>query len=171
MNMYMAEIIAEISPMIDSIILALLFGLASWLGIKVDAYMQSLEDNEKMKKIRQALETNKELVQISVDYVEQVGQHLLSEEKKALAIKKATELANQWGVTISEVELETMIEQLVLGFNDGYDNRKDAPEAELPDDMADSYVSLYDVEDRVEVINELDEMLIELRSMTKGGKE
>lgn len=117
MDDLMASIGTEIAPMINSIIFTVLGLVGTWLGIQFRRLMNRMEKSEKIKEIKQSLELNKEIVKISVDYAEQIGKHLTGTEKFKLAKGKAYEVMNEWGVEISDSEVNTLIEQVVSGYN------------------------------------------------------
>lgn len=120
MNEIFANVVTEITPMINSIIILIVGGVFTWIGAQVKRVLNKVEATEEMKRIKQELENNKEIVKISVDYVEKIGQHLTGPEKKELALKKITQIANDKGSSISQDEVEAMLEQLVGNFKDGF---------------------------------------------------
>lgn len=65
-------------------------------------------------------ETKKQVVNSTVQYVEQVYQDIHGEEKLEKALERASKLLQEKGITISNTELETLIESAVCGFNDGF---------------------------------------------------
>lgn len=65
-------------------------------------------------------ETKKDVVNTTVQYVEQVYQDIHGEEKLEKALERASKLLQEKGITISNTELETLIESAVCGFNDGF---------------------------------------------------
>lgn len=65
-------------------------------------------------------ETKKDVVYTTVQYVEQVYQDIHGEEKLEKALERASKLLQEKGITISNTELETLIESAVCGFNDGF---------------------------------------------------
>lgn len=80
-----------------------------------------MEKTQEIQNIKQNLENNKELVAISVEYVEQVAKNIPSEQKKELAKLKFLEFAKKYGIEISQVELDTLIEQAVHSFKHGFE--------------------------------------------------
>lgn len=117
METVLANLISEVTPLINSLVIALLGFLATWLGMKMRALMDRVEKSQKIQEIKERLEINQKIVKMSTDYVEQVGQHLLDTEKFKLANKKAHEIMNDWGITISDAEVEALIEQAVGGYH------------------------------------------------------
>lgn len=117
MDFLPAELIAEISPIINSLVLAVLGYIASVLGLKAKEIMEEVKRNERLKRIQKDLEINKEIIQASVDYVEQFGRHLGSTEKFRLAKDKAYQIMAELGVEMSDTEVEVLIEQFVGAYN------------------------------------------------------
>lgn len=67
------------------------------------------------------------IIENVVKYVEQkavTGSNMKSEEKKALAIEKAQEWLTSKGISISETELEILIEAAVQGLQGGKNGAK-----------------------------------------------
>lgn len=60
------------------------------------------------------------VVASTVQYVEQVYKDIHGEEKLEKAMQRASELLAEKGITITNDELETLIESAVNGFNNGY---------------------------------------------------
>ena len=65
-------------------------------------------------------ETKKQVVNSTVQYVEQVYKDIHGEEKLEKALERASELLKEKGIAVSNTELETLIESAVCGFNDGF---------------------------------------------------
>lgn len=117
MDFLPAELVAEISPIINSLVFAVLGYIASVLGVRLKGIMNEIERNEKLKRIQKDLEINKEIIQSSVDYAEQLGKHLEGTEKFRLAKDKAYQIMNELGIKMSDTEVEVLIEQFVYGYN------------------------------------------------------
>lgn len=117
METLLANIVTEVTPILNTLILGILGVVGTWLGIQGRALMVRMESSQKMKEMKEALEINKEIVETSVDYAEQIGGHLVGTEKFKLAKEKAYEIMAGWGITISDVEIEALIEQVVNGYN------------------------------------------------------
>lgn len=112
----LANIMVDLTPIINTAIFTILGGIATWIGIKGKAFMDSMEKSQKLKDIRESLEINKEIVETSVDYAEKIGAHLAGTEKFKLAKEKAYSIMGEWGIQISDAEMEALIEQVVLGY-------------------------------------------------------
>ena len=105
----MGNILETIQPYILEIIAAILTGVASFIGMKVK---KVYEDHINTK-------TKKDVVDTTVKYVEQVYKDIHGAEKLEKAKEKALEWLNEKGITISDTELEILIEASVNGFKNG----------------------------------------------------
>ena len=103
----MGNILETIQPYILEIIVAILTGVASFIGMKLK---KVYEDHINTK-------TKKDIVDSTVKYVEQVYKDIHGEEKLNKAKEKALEWLNEKGINISDTELEILIEASVNGFN------------------------------------------------------
>ena len=65
-------------------------------------------------------QTKKDVVETTVQYVEQVYKDIHGQEKLDKALERASELLKEKGIAVSDTELETLIESAVCGFNDGF---------------------------------------------------
>lgn len=115
-NTLLANIITETTPIINSLIFTILGILGTWLGIQAKSLMNRMEKSQKLKEIKEGLEINKEIIETSVDYAEKIGSHLAGTEKFKLAKNKAYQIMSEWGIQISDAEIEALIEQVVLGY-------------------------------------------------------
>lgn len=98
-----------LQPYLLEIIAAILTGVATFVGVKIKKVYEEYI-NTKVKK---------EVVDDTVKYVEQIYKDIHGEEKLNKAKEKALEWLNTKGITISETELEILIEAAVNGFNQG----------------------------------------------------
>lgn len=105
----MENILETIQPYILEIIVAILTGVASFVGMKIK---KIYEDHINTK-------TKKDVVDTTVKYVEQVYKDIHGAEKLEKAKEKALEWLNEKGISISDTELEILIEASVNGFNNG----------------------------------------------------
>ena len=126
------EVLAEqVGPILVQAI-GVAFGIiVTWLGYQAKKLVDKMEKTQEIQNIKQNLENNKELVAISVEYVEQVAKNIPSEQKKELAKLKFIEFANKYDIEISEVELDTLIEQAVYLFKHGYEQAGGQDDREL----------------------------------------
>lgn len=86
--------------------------LVVWFGILGTKIKNTYDDKVNT-------ETKKEMVDLSVKYVEQVYKTLHGDEKLQKAIEQASLLLNEKGVSVSEIELRTLIESAVYGLQQG----------------------------------------------------
>lgn len=89
------------------IILVLLLALAAFLGSQA----RKLRDKVITTEIKQAIVRN------VVRFIEQTYIDIHGPEKLAAAMARASELLQEYGITISEMELVTLIEAAVNEFN------------------------------------------------------
>lgn len=125
----LGNIITEVTPILNTLIFTVLGLVGTWLGIQAKTLMKRMERSQKLKEVKEALEINKEIVGTAVDYAEQFGKHLAGTEKFRLAKDKAYQIMNEWGIQISDSEIDALIEQFVHGYNKG-DKKKVDIEAE-----------------------------------------
>lgn len=86
-----------------AILVTILSGVASYIGLQVKAAYTKYVDTK----------TKKEIVKSTVAYVEQVASVLDSKTKYNEAKQKALEWLNEKGIKVSETELEILIESAV----------------------------------------------------------
>ncbi len=97
------------------ILTVLLLAFAAFLGTQCKNLYRRYVNTE----VKQAV------CRTAVRFVEQVYKDLHGPQKLLQAMKKASELLANYGITISEEELIAMIEAAVNEFNDNF-NKKDA---------------------------------------------
>ena len=90
--------------------------IAAWLGAKLGNFIDKQNESRLIR----------DIVSKTVQYVEQVGQLLGSQEKFELAKQKAVEWANSKGLQVSEVELEILIEAFVNELYGHYTEPREA---------------------------------------------
>lgn len=100
--MELNELLTEITPYLMIILTA----VASWLATKIKAFIDSKIDKEDQERLVAFIES-------TVKYVEQIGVDIESAEKLELAKSKVIIWANQKGITVSDEELEVLIEAFV----------------------------------------------------------
>ena len=103
----MAEILNAIQPYLLEVIVAILTGVATFIGSKI----------KKMYEEKINTETKEKVVKVVVNAVEQIYKELKGEEKLKKCIENATEMLNEKGITITELELRMLIESAVNSFN------------------------------------------------------
>lgn len=89
-------------------------GLVSVLTAKATAYF-------KEKGLLAKLDAKKKSVDIAVNAVEQIYYQEEGPERYKQARTRAIDLLNKQGITITEQELDTLIEAAVSGMKQGYD--------------------------------------------------
>lgn len=89
-------------------------GLVSVLTAKATAYFRE-------KGLLAKLEAKKKSVDIAVNAVEQIYYEEEGPERYKQARTRAIDLLNKQGITITEQELDTLIEAAVAGLKQGYD--------------------------------------------------
>lgn len=102
------EILNQLMPALISIAVTVVTAIAAWLGTKAKELLDTKE--------------KKNIVESTVKYVEQIGKELGSEEKLALAKKAALEWLKQKGLTVSEIELNILIQAAVNDFFAHYES-------------------------------------------------
>ena len=91
---------------LTQIILAVFLALAAWLGAQAKNLYRKYINTE----IKQAVVKN------AVLFVEQTCKDIHGHDKLVKAMAKASEILAEYGITISETELVTMIESAVKEF-------------------------------------------------------
>lgn len=112
----MNEIMSTIQGNLLEIIITLIGIGAAWLGTKCKQMYQKYADTQ----------TKQEVVKISVQWVEQmvkIGQIAL-DDRLTEAKNKVLSLLSEAGITISDEELETMIESAVYSFTSSLNDEK-----------------------------------------------
>lgn len=70
--------------------------------------------------------TKKEVAKNAVQFVEQVFKNLHGEEKLVEAMKAASEMLAEKGITITELELRVLVEAAVAEFNKAFEKTAEA---------------------------------------------
>ena len=102
---------------LNQILLALLLALAGWLGVQIKNLYRKYVNTE----IKRAV------CKTAVRFVEQVYKDIHGPEKLAQAMKRASKMLEEYGITITEYELISLLEAAVNEFNNAF-NRNDKPE-------------------------------------------
>ena len=104
------EILNQVLSILLPALATLIAGWFAVLGNKIKiAYEEKI--NTQIKK---------QMVQLTVEYVEQVYKAMNGEEKLQKAIEQASIVLAEKGILISEVELRMLIEAAVYGLNQGF---------------------------------------------------
>lgn len=106
----MEQIMEIIMPAILQLAGTILMVIAGVLGYQVKKLYTKYVDTQ----------TKKDVVNSTVQYVEQVYKDIHGEEKLAKAVERASQILNEQGIIVSVDELETLIEAAVNGFNGGF---------------------------------------------------
>lgn len=99
-----------INNYLQQIVLLLILALAGWLGAQAKNLYRKYVTTE----IKQSV------CRTVVRFVEQVYKDLHGPEKLAQAMQRASEILEEYGITISETELVAMIEAAVNEFNNAF---------------------------------------------------
>lgn len=103
----MNEILELLQPYLLEILVAILTGVATFIGSKVKQIYKDKVDTE----------TKEKIVKTVVNAVEQIYKDLKGEEKLEKCIENATIMLEEKGLTITELELRMLIESTVNSFN------------------------------------------------------
>lgn len=125
MEEFLSLLASEMAPIVNTIIIALVGTISTAVGIQIRKLVKRMERHEIVSEIADSLKNNKEIVKASVEYVEIVGKHLANEKKFELAKVKALDFANKYGISISNEELDILIEQAVYNLKEGYKKEKE----------------------------------------------
>ncbi len=96
----------KLDSYLTQIILTIFLALAAWLGVQAKNLYKKYINTE----IKQAIVKN------AVLFVEQTCKDIHGHDKLVEAMRKASEILEEYGIHISETELVTMIESAVKEF-------------------------------------------------------
>ena len=99
----------SIQPYLIEILSIILTGVVTYVGLQIKKLFEK-HINTQVKK---------DVVDSTVKYIEQVYKDIHGQDKLNKAKEKALEWLNEKGITISDTELEILIESAVNGFNNG----------------------------------------------------
>lgn len=99
----LSDIISLISDNLIQIVSTIITGIIGYLGIRIKNLYQSLVQDR----------IKKDIIEKTVEYVEQTSKNLTCEEKKKKALEKSLEWLNEKKISISDTELEILIESAV----------------------------------------------------------
>lgn len=100
------ELMSQLQPLIINTAITILTAIAAYVGVKVKEIIQEKANTE----------TKKKIVETTCKYVEQVCDDLASGEKYLKAKEAIVEQLNAKGISITELELEVLIEATVNSF-------------------------------------------------------
>lgn len=106
----MEQIVETIMPAVLQLAGTILMCVAGVVGYQIKKLYNKYVDNQ----------TKYDIVNSTVEYVEQVYKDIHGEEKLQKALDRASELLTNAGITVTTTELETLIESAVNGFNGGF---------------------------------------------------
>lgn len=106
----MEQIVETIMPAVLQLAGTVLMCVAGVVGYQIKKLYNKYVDNQ----------TKYDIVNSTVEYVEQVYKDIHGEEKLQKALDRASELLANAGITVTTTELETLIEAAVNGFNGGF---------------------------------------------------
>lgn len=107
---FMEQIVETIMPAVLQLAGTVLMCVAGVVGYQIKKAYNKYVDNQ----------TKYDIVNSTVEYVEQVYKDIHGEEKLQKALDRASELLTNAGITVTTTELETLIEAAVNGFNGGF---------------------------------------------------
>lgn len=108
----MPELLEQVLNILLPALATLIAGWFAILGNKMKiAYEEKINTQVK-----------KNVVQTTVEYVQQVWKDLEGPEKLQKAITQASIILNEKNIPVSETELRTLIESAVYGLNQGFNN-------------------------------------------------
>lgn len=105
----MEQIMEVVMPAVLQLAGTVLMVMAGIVGYQVKKLYNKYIDTQ----------VKKDIVESTVQYVEQVFKDIHGQEKLDKALERASELLKEAGITVSHTELETLIESAVNGFNEG----------------------------------------------------
>ena len=105
----MEQIIEILVSSLAQILVIVIGAVAGLVGMKVKNFYNQ-------KEIKEAIENNKVIIGIAVDFVEQTYKTLEGPERFEKAKDKAIAIMNERGIPVKEEEIDAMIEQAVLSF-------------------------------------------------------
>ncbi len=91
-----------------SILGTILTAVFGFLGVKIKKYLDEKENSRIVQHI----------VKTTVLAVEQMYQDLKGEQKFQIAMENITEILNQKGIAVTELELQMLIERCISEFNE-----------------------------------------------------
>lgn len=98
-----------IQPNLVAIIMTILTTIATFIGTKIKAIYETKVNDE----------TKRKVVKTVVNAVEQLYKDINGEEKLQKAKENIVAMLNEKNITISELEIEMLIEEVCNSFNQG----------------------------------------------------
>lgn len=103
------EFLNEIMPSLLSFVGTVVAVLFGYLGVKVKQLYNKYVDTQ----------VEKDVVNSTVKYVEQIYTDIHGEDKLNEALKQASSILQEKGIQVSQDQLKTLIESAVYGMNQG----------------------------------------------------
>lgn len=104
----MNELMTELQPIIMNAAVVILTAIGSYVGLKVKTFIKEKADTD----------TKRKVVETTCKYVEQIYKDLDGASKLEKAKDNILAQLNEKGISISELELDVLIEATVNGFKD-----------------------------------------------------
>ncbi len=104
----MNELMTELQPIIMNAAVVILTAIGSYVGLKVKTFIKEKADTD----------TKRKVVETTCRYINQLYDDLDGAEKLEKAKENILAQLNEKGITISELELDVLIEATVNGFKD-----------------------------------------------------
>lgn len=98
-----------IQPNLVAIIMTILTTIATFIGTKIKTIYETKVNDD----------TKRKVVKTVVNAVEQLYKNINGEEKLQKAKENIVAMLNEKGITISELEIEMLIEEVCNSFNKG----------------------------------------------------
>ena len=98
-----------IQPNLIAIIMTVLTTIATFIGTKIKSIYETKVNDD----------TKRKVVKTVVNAVEQLYKNINGEEKLQKAKENIVAMLNEKGITISELEIEMLIEEVCNSFNQG----------------------------------------------------
>lgn len=102
-----SELINSVVEILLPVLATILTTVCSWIGLKI----------KKLYEEKVNTETKRQVVELTVKYIEQVYQDLHGKDKLKKALETATEWLNTKGLQVTEAELTILIEAAVHNLN------------------------------------------------------
>lgn len=106
---FMNDLFSQLQPIIMSAAVTILTALATAIGVFVKNKVKELANTKEKK----------DVVETTCRYINQVFKDLNGAEKFEKAKENILQQLNEKGISISDLELEVLIEATVNGFKDG----------------------------------------------------
>lgn len=113
----------QLLDMLLPILATFLTGLFTYIGTRL----------KKVYEEKVNTETAKQVAEDAVRFVEQVYKDLHGKEKLDKAVEQTAQVLESKGITISEAEINMLIESAVFGLNEGWFGKDETDKKEIED--------------------------------------